>query len=167
MATPVSYTQHDFSGGELPTKQFARSDTRQYASSVETCENMLPDLEGPIYARPGTVRDLDTTISYTDKARLFSLAPSTNESFLFEISKDGIRVIDPRKNTSSQLDPIPSTDFAIVTNAGTAKLNGTYLYDSELQAIFLLRTQVVLNTLIIRFIRKLVTMALRTMRHTL
>ena len=88
MATPVSYTQHDFSGGELPTKKFGRTDTRQYASSVETCENMLPDLDGPIYARPGTVRDLSTSISYTDKARLFSLAPSTNESFLFEISKN-------------------------------------------------------------------------------
>lgn len=131
MATPVSYTQHDFSGGELPTKQFARSDTRQYATSVETCENMLPDLEGPIYARPGTVRDLSTSISYTDKARLFSLAPSTNESFLFEISKDGIRVIDPRKSTTSQLDPIPSTDFAVVKNAGTEKLNGIYVLDSE------------------------------------
>jgi hypothetical protein len=126
MATPVSYTQHNFSGGELPPKQFARTDTRQYASSVETCENMLPDLEGPIYARPGTVRDLSTSISYTDKARLFSLAPSTNESFLFEISKDGIRVIDPRKSTTSQLDPIPSEEFAVVKNAGTAKLNGIY-----------------------------------------
>ena len=126
MATPVSYTQHDFSGGELPSKQFARTDTRQYASSVETCENMLPDLEGPIYARPGTVRDISTGISYTDKARLFSLTPSTNESFLFEISKGGIRVIDPRKDTTSQLDPIPDTDFAIVANAGTDKLNGVY-----------------------------------------
>ena len=126
MATPVSYTQHDFSGGELPNKQFARTDTMQYAKSVETCENMLPDLEGPIYARPGTVRDLSTTIAYTDKARLFSLTPSTNESFLFEISKNGIRVIDPRKSTTSQLDPIPSDSFAVVKNAGTEKLNGIY-----------------------------------------
>ena len=136
MATPVSYTQHDFSGGELPTKKFGRTDTRQYASSVETCENMLPDLEGPIYARPGTVRDLSTTISSTDKARLFSLAPSTNESFLFEISKDGIRVIDPRKSTTSQLDPIPSDDFAVVKNAGTEKLNGIYTVTTAIPSHF-------------------------------
>jgi len=124
--TPLSYTQHDFTGGELPSKQFARTDTIQYSRSVETCENMLPDIEGPIYARPGTVRDLSTSISYTDKARLFSLTPSTNESFLFEISKDRIRVIDPRKSTTSQLDPIPSDEFAVVKNAGTEKLNGIY-----------------------------------------
>lgn len=44
---------NSFNGGELSPRMMGRSDTAVYQIGLETCENFVPTVEGPIVKRPG------------------------------------------------------------------------------------------------------------------
>jgi len=54
---------NSFNGGELSPRMMGRSDTAVYQIGLETCENFVPTVEGPIVKRPGFeyIRPADDT----------------------------------------------------------------------------------------------------------
>jgi len=62
----IQHTITSFNGGELSPRMMGRVDTAVYQIGLETCENFVPTVEGPIVKRPGFefIANADPTTSW-------------------------------------------------------------------------------------------------------
>lgn len=61
----VRHIQNSFNGGEISARMMGRTDTAVYQIALETCENYVPTVEGPIVKRPGTMYVCDAHATTT------------------------------------------------------------------------------------------------------
>lgn len=77
----IRHLQTGFHGGELDPLLNGRVDTEQYGFAVETCENFVPVVEGPLVKRPGFayIRDAAPTAEWLSAFRVSLLQEYVQE----------------------------------------------------------------------------------------
>jgi len=82
--------QTSFNVGEISDRLAARLDFKKYPSALETCENLIPLVEGGISRRPGT-RYVGATKSSAVKGRLKPFQYSVTQAYILEMGANVIR----------------------------------------------------------------------------
>lgn len=86
----VSPIQNNFSAGEMSPLFFGRTDADRYKSSLATCKNYLPTIQGGLIRRPGTMFVSEVKDS-TKKTRLIHFEFSTTQAYILEFGDQYIR----------------------------------------------------------------------------
>jgi hypothetical protein len=86
----VSPIQNNFNGGELSPLLAGRVDFDQYRTSLKTCENFIPLVQGGLTRRPGTYFAAAVKTS-TLKTRLVPFEFSTTQAYILEFGDQYIR----------------------------------------------------------------------------
>lgn len=90
----VSYTQFDFSGGELPPLRMGRTNDAVFGRSLALAQDFIPDADGPISNRPGTQR-IAQECTYLGNTRVFGIESSLGTGYILEVTESRVRVVRP------------------------------------------------------------------------
>lgn len=85
----ASPLQSSFNGGEFGALTSARVDADRYRTGVETCENYIPTMQGPLIRRSGTRYVANTRGN--DKCRLQRFEYSTSQAYMIGFTNLAIR----------------------------------------------------------------------------
>ncbi len=104
----VRHLQTGFHGGELDPLLNGRVDTEVYGFAVETCENFVAVLEGPLVKRPGFayIRDADPTATWLSAFR-FSLT----QEYVLEWGTSKLRFF----TNGARIETAPNVAYEVVT----------------------------------------------------
>lgn len=114
----ATWSQQNFNGGEWSPKMYGRVGLDKYKTSMATCLNFIPEIQGGLNRRPGTryvceVKDSSKT------TRLVRFEFSTTQAYVLEFGHNYIRFC--------------ANDGQVLNGAGTAPLEVTTTYtESEL-----------------------------------
>jgi len=117
-ASPI---QTSFNGGELSPLMYGRVDFDRYRSSLATCLNWIPLVQGPLTRRPGTYF-CDEVKDSTKATRLVAFKYSTTQAYVLEFGDLYIRF---KKNggpitlTGQTITGITQANPAVVTYSGS------------------------------------------------
>ncbi len=121
----VSPLQSNFSGGEVSPFLHGRVDSERYKSSVKTCLNFIPTVQGPMIRRPGTEWVWNT--KNNGVARLQAFTFSTTQAYMLEFGNNYIRVFKDHANVTFPDKTITAATKAnpcVVTAVGHGYSNG-------------------------------------------
>jgi hypothetical protein len=81
--TKASTIQTSFNAGEVTPLVYGRPDLQKYGNGLETCQNMIPMVQGPLTSRPGTVfvNEVKDSSVYT---RALEFVFSTTQAYIIE-----------------------------------------------------------------------------------
>ena len=106
--TIVRHLQTGFRGGELDPLLNGRVDTEHYGFAVETCENFVPVVEGPLVKRPGFayIRDADATATWLTAFRY-----SLTQEYVLEWSTNKLRFF----TNGARIETAPNVAYEVAT----------------------------------------------------
>jgi len=116
-ASPI---QTSFNGGELSPLMLGRVDFERYRSSLGTCLNWIPLVQGPLTRRPGTYF-CDEVKDSTKATRVVAFKYSTTQAYILEFGNLYVRF---KKNggaitlTGQNITGITQASPAVLTYAG-------------------------------------------------
>lgn len=146
---PSSYPiQTNYTGGELSPRMGLRSDFVKYNNGMETCENLIPLVQGPMTNRDGT-RFVHEVLQYTtaNPAKIVPFEKSVTAAYVLEFGNayirfyknggiivEGAKTITNAVNNGSGLIRITATGHGYATNdhvliegvVGTIEANGEW-----------------------------------------
>lgn len=113
----VSPIQSDFIGGEFSPLLKGRIDSDLYKKGLDTCENYIPILQGPVVRRSGTqfINEVKTSSA---KTRLVAFEFSVTQAYIIEFGNQYLRFY----RNYGQIQATPSVAYEISTPYTTADL---------------------------------------------
>lgn len=105
---------NSFNGGELSHRMMGRTDTAVYQIGVETLENFVPTVEGPVVKRPGTifVAEADATTSWLGTFK-FSLT----QHYVIEWAHQKVRLY----TNGARIEASPGVAYEVATPYSAAQ----------------------------------------------
>lgn len=113
----ASAIQTSFNAGEVSPLVYGRPDLQKYANALETCQNMIPLVQGGLTSRPGTVflNEVKDSSVYT---RTLEFVFSTTQAYIIEAGNLYFRFYRNRARIES------GTPVEVVTPYPTSALSG-------------------------------------------
>lgn len=98
--TKASTIQTSFNAGEVTPLVYGRPDLQKYGNGLETCQNMIPMVQGPLTSRPGTVFINEAGFS-GGYVRLLEFVFSTTQAYIVEAGQYYFRFYRNRAQITS------------------------------------------------------------------
>jgi hypothetical protein len=126
----ASLTQNNFSGGVLSPLFSARTESELHQQGLDTCENYVPIVQGPVLRRPGTEYGFEVQNS-SKFTRLIPFIFSNTQEYMIELSDARFAILvdgAPVVRTTKTITGATQANPCVITSAGHALSNGDEVY---------------------------------------
>lgn len=114
----VTWSQHNFNGGEWSPLAYGRSDIAKYKNGLALCKNYVPLAQGGLTRRPGTAYVANVKNSAA-RVRLIPFEYSITQAYVLEFGNNYIRFF----TNDGQLQSAPNVAYEVATTYTTAELD--------------------------------------------